>query len=106
MAFNPGRRNASWSEQVGSQSLVEFINSYGHLEAVEWISHDRLCVYLMTSSSDSVGIGLFRAGEEQELGACSSLEARQAKVRRLKGLNPCRCIRSVTLLCRRDWHRT
>lgn len=92
MALKPGRSSPSWSEQVGSQSLVEFINSYGHFEAVKRICHDRLGVYLMTGSSDSVGIGLFRAGEEQELGARGSLEARQAKVRRLKGLDPCRCI--------------
>lgn len=90
-------------DQISSQRFVKFVHSDGHLKAVEGIAHDKLGIYLITSSRNSLGVRLLGAREEQELDAGGSLKAGQAEMRRLERLNSgsgCR-----TLAWRGRWRR-
>lgn len=87
---------ASRPDQIGSQGSFKLVNSYWHLQAVEWIPHDKFGVDFVAPASHCLGVGLFRAGEEQEFYASGCLEAGKTEMRRLQGLYACgrRCTAS------------
>lgn len=89
-------------DQISRQRLVKLVHPNRHLETIKRIRHHKLRVNLIAPPTDSLGIRLLGAREEQELDTGWSLEAREAEMRRFEGLDA-GCGRGARSWCRGTW---